>query len=312
MTPKSTATRVWHFFLLAYAVTLLVGAELSSAAGAKKSPFRSTNELALSTTTKAAVIVLQSAPRLESPTLSLGGAKSDIYPLYEAVVQHASKSELAQLLYHDSPVVRLYIARYWIEHFPEESHQLLGLASDATKVPFHQGCRVGTMPVNAEVVNTLCAQRELRPVQEVLLQIARDKKFADMRGHAVACVSIYREEESYRIAQEMLKGSDPSVVPGAVSVLRKAESKADMGLVWRWSKSDDAAVRRAVACATCDATPSRALLEQKRLMSDPSSDVRWCVASCFFKQGGTDPELLKKLQADPDFNIQRLVRESTQ
>jgi hypothetical protein len=182
---------------------------------------------------------LAGVERIEGPFIGHGPRKSEVYPLFRAVVDGRSAAQLEPLLRHSSPVVRGYVAMWILDRFPDEARRVAPLARDGAGVQAQFGCLGSEGPLAAFVAQRLCLRRTNRAVQEVLLGWATDP--ASPAEGTAFCVAEARPAEAHAIARTVLAQaplSEASLHYGALRALAEQPEPIDAPLFARLLDAD--------------------------------------------------------------------------
>lgn len=165
--------------------------------------------------------------RVTSPRVGPDGEPSPEYQAYEAVVESAAKDEVIRLLRHESPVVRTYMARHIIYHWPEDAPALRRLLSDEAWVETLDGCIAGGVRVGGWILGEMCSDAELlarAPIQAFVLETAKDDGSA-YHGAALECVSRVKPKEAATLGMSLLKREkNPAILAQVVRALGHANA----------------------------------------------------------------------------------------
>lgn len=93
------------------------------------------------------VEALAAHSRIESACVGFAGAPSEVYRDFRDMVDHATEEELEDLLTHESPVVRGYIAGFFVSKYGPEHPALQPLHADTAEVFTMVGCIGGKTTV---------------------------------------------------------------------------------------------------------------------------------------------------------------------
>jgi hypothetical protein len=96
------------------------------------------------------VEALAAQPRLESAQVGFAAAPSEAHAAFRAVVEQATDEQLEQLLKHESPVVRGYVAGWLVTKHGPEHPALEPLRQDKAEVFTLKGC-IGGMTTVGEM-----------------------------------------------------------------------------------------------------------------------------------------------------------------
>jgi hypothetical protein len=96
------------------------------------------------------VDALAAHSRIESAQVGFAGAPSSAYQAFRDLVDHATDEELEELLTHESPVVRGYVAGYLVSKYGPGHPVLQPLHEDKAEVFTMVGC-IGGMTTVAEM-----------------------------------------------------------------------------------------------------------------------------------------------------------------
>lgn len=141
----------------------------------------------------ALVATLVDTGEVTSAGVGYGGEKSASYAAYEELVAAASIDQLRDLLDHDSPIVRAYVASHLAKHDAESLPSLAASLSDATPIEAQYGCMGMRSTVAHHVASQLCYVRNYVPehsaAAERLLQAPAQDPSSPAHRDATRCLA---------------------------------------------------------------------------------------------------------------------------
>jgi hypothetical protein len=144
---------------------------------------------------------LARAPRIESGSIGYAGRPSDIYPLFERLIQAVTPQQAAALLRHESPVVRGYLIWQGLALHPVEPDALYPLLGDSTEVEILFGCKGGRRRVSDLAFEALSDHVGQPVVQALLLRVAQDLQLGTYRVAALLSVAQHRPLDTAALAR---------------------------------------------------------------------------------------------------------------
>ncbi len=244
--------------------------------------------------------------------------KSDL-----AALAAAPAAELARLVRHVSPLVRVAVATTIVASRSELLDALAPLYADDARVE-RQTFDVFRSQTVARIVTNLVCQRAAAPrFVEVLLAIARDEKAtAVARSAALECAHQTQPEAARSLATSALSHTGDPLAAGAIRMLLTGwlsrqhldmyalhNSQEPLAITWRptfdelqpvarQASSSDRDVRELVgeAIAWVDVPQLRATVQA--LATDADSGVRMITLRSYMQRESYQPELLERCLAD--------------
>lgn len=175
--------------------------------------------------------------------VGISASRSVEYETYQRLSRRLDRDGALRLLVDRRPAIRAWAARHVIEHLPQDGDRVLPLTRDRATIRTQAGCLGGTSTVAAWAVPMLARHRR----RDLLAFVAQDPRVpVPERVRALSELGPSDAAVVERVARALLEAPGPhhSSVIAAIGATR-ASSAAD--LVWRFSKSESAWNRAAVA-----------------------------------------------------------------
>lgn len=151
-------------------------------------PYKSTAEIQGDDELHRLITTLAAKPVIESAYIEFDGHPSDVYAIFDRIQQRATHEQLLSLLFHESPVVRGYVALHILRAFPDEADAVAPLLADKTQVEVLEGCRGFHDTLGGVLVFELCAGPVKGARRQLLERAAVSPGLGDMAKRARECV----------------------------------------------------------------------------------------------------------------------------
>lgn len=241
---------------------------------------------------------LASSKRIESAHIGERGTLSKVYTVYTSIAKAVTLQQAADLLHHESPVVRGYFAMHVIESRPDVLDAVYPLLADDTRVEDMSGCCIERTTVRQVALMALRGQLGRPAVQSMLLRAAADPQVGALRAEALQYVAQQRPAEATLLAQRLLHGSDTTLVAGAIRALGMTADASSAQALCAMADHDAHAIRAAVAAALGSLHHPAAEPALRRLLEDKNDYVRLLAGASYVRTPQREPSVVRRLFSD--------------
>jgi hypothetical protein len=218
------------------------------------------------------------------------GGPSQTYELYRQLAASSSRAQMLALLRHKSPVVRGYVAQFFVGESGDDLAALSPLFDDDTTVQTQNGCRVDPHSMCELVLARVSPARVAARLQQVTRE---SRNFCRM--YALKALAALKDPTIRPIAEPLLFDKHPGVVCMSIRSLATLGAAESAATIRELASSANSGIREEVATAlSAWPTPESEAVLRSLMEKDESEFVRGFAAKSYLRQPGRD---LKWVQA---------------